>query len=62
MKVERTFFDFSAEKWKRNENMKMETEFCGTEWKRKFFGESGNRNGTAFSGRTDAEMGTSVSD
>jgi hypothetical protein len=30
MKVERKLSDFSVEKWKRNENMKMETEFCGT--------------------------------
>jgi hypothetical protein len=44
MKVERKLSDFSVEKWKQNENMKMETEFCGTEmeteilwqkWKRK---------------------------
>jgi hypothetical protein len=31
MKVERKLSDFSAEKWKQNENMKMEMEFCGME-------------------------------
>jgi hypothetical protein len=43
MKVERKLSDFSAEKRKRNENMKTETEICGTEffwrkWKRKWNG------------------------
>jgi hypothetical protein len=33
MKVERKLSDFSAEKWKRNEYMKMKTEFCGTKMK-----------------------------
>jgi hypothetical protein len=44
MKVEQKLFDFSAEKWKRNENTKTETEIRGTEtteffrrkWKRKW--------------------------
>jgi hypothetical protein len=31
MKVERKLSDFSAEKWKGNKNMKMETEICGRE-------------------------------
>jgi hypothetical protein len=31
-------------------------------WKWNFFGESGNGNGTAFSGGTDAETEVSVSD
>jgi hypothetical protein len=30
MKVEWKLSDFSAEKQKRNDNMEMETEFCGT--------------------------------
>jgi hypothetical protein len=43
--LERKLSDFFAEKWKWNENMKMEMEFCGTEmetgilwrkWKRKW--------------------------
>jgi hypothetical protein len=37
MKVERKLSDFSAEKQKRNENMKMEMEICGTETKMDFF-------------------------
>jgi hypothetical protein len=37
MKVERKLSDFSAEKWKRNENMKMETEFL----------RNGNENGNS---------------
>jgi uncharacterized membrane protein len=35
MKVERKFFDFSAEKWKRNENMETKTKICRT--KTEFF-------------------------
>jgi hypothetical protein len=31
-------------------------------WKQNFFGGSGNGNGTAISGRTDAETEVSVSD
>jgi hypothetical protein len=58
MKVERKLSDFSVEKLKHNENMKTETKICRT--KTYFFGRSGNRNGTAFSGRTDAEMEVSV--
>jgi hypothetical protein len=37
MKVERKFSDFSAEKRKRNENVKMETEVCGTEAETEIF-------------------------
>jgi hypothetical protein len=47
-------------KQKRNENMKTETEIRKTETEF-FFGESENRNGTTFSGGTDAETEVSVS-
>jgi hypothetical protein len=56
MKVEQKLSDFSVEKQKRNENVKIEIEICGTKTKRIFFGGSGNRNGTVFSGGIDAEM------
>jgi hypothetical protein len=72
MKVERKLSDFFAEKWKQNEYMKMETEFCGTEteilwrkWKRKrnnVFQWNRGGNGTTFSGGTEEETETSVSD
>jgi hypothetical protein len=39
MKVEQKLSDFSAEKWKQNENMKMETEFLQN--------GNGNRNSLA---------------
>jgi hypothetical protein len=42
--------------------MKTKTEICGTEMETEFFGESGNGNGTMFSGGTDAETEVSVSD
>jgi hypothetical protein len=51
--VERKLSDFSAEKRKWNGNM--ETEFYGTETEQNFLYESGNGNGTTFSGGTDAE-------
>jgi hypothetical protein len=64
MKVERKLSDFSAEKQKWNKNMETKMEICGTEAERKrnFFGGSGNGNGTAISGGTDAEKEVSVSD
>jgi hypothetical protein len=62
VKVERKLSDFSAEKWKRNENMKTETEFCGTETETEILWRKWNGNGTAFSGGTDAETETFVSD
>jgi hypothetical protein len=37
MKVERKLSDFSAEKRKRNENIKAKTEICGTEMETEFF-------------------------
>jgi hypothetical protein len=37
MKVEQKLSDFSAEKWKQNENMETETEICKTETKTEFF-------------------------
>jgi hypothetical protein len=37
MKVERKLSEFSAEKQKRNENMKTKTEICRTEMETKFF-------------------------
>jgi hypothetical protein len=37
MKVERKLSDFSAEKWKRNENMKTKTKICVTEMETGFF-------------------------
>jgi hypothetical protein len=62
MKGERKLSDFFAEKQKRNENMETKTEICGTETETDFFGGSGNENGTAISGGTDAEMEVSVPD
>jgi hypothetical protein len=41
--------------------METKTEICGTK-KRNFFGGSGNENGIAISGGTDAETEVSVSD
>jgi hypothetical protein len=61
MKVERKFSDFSAKKWKRNENMKKK-EICGTEMETEFFSGSENGNGTTFSGKTNAKTEVSVSD
>jgi hypothetical protein len=58
MKVEQKLSDFSAEKRKRNENMKTKMEISGTEMETNFFGE----NGTAFFGGTDAETEISISD
>jgi hypothetical protein len=37
MKVERKVSDFSAEKWKWNENMETEMEFCKAEAEMEFF-------------------------
>jgi hypothetical protein len=37
MKVERKLFEFSAEKGKRNENMKKKMEICGTEMEMEIF-------------------------
>jgi hypothetical protein len=37
MKVERKLSDFFAEKWKWNENVKTETEICGTEMETEIF-------------------------
>jgi hypothetical protein len=56
MKMEWKLFNFSEEKRKWNENMKME--FCGTETKTESFSGSENENekGTATSGGTDADM------
>jgi hypothetical protein len=62
MKVERKLSDFSAKKRKRNENMKTKTRICRTEMETEFFGGSGNVNGTAFSGGTNAKTKVSVSD
>jgi hypothetical protein len=43
MKVERKLSDFSAEKWKQNENMETKTEICGTEMKTEFFWQKWKR-------------------
>jgi hypothetical protein len=45
MKVERKLSDFFAEKWKRNENMKMKTEFL----------QNGNGNGNSLA-EVETEM------
>jgi hypothetical protein len=60
MKVERKLSDFSTENENKMKIWKWKQNFA--ERKRKFFDESGNRNGTTFSGGTDAEMEYSVFD
>jgi hypothetical protein len=61
MTVEWKLSEYSVEKWKHNENIETKTEICGTETETNFFCGSGNENGIAFSGRTDAETEVSIS-
>jgi hypothetical protein len=62
MKVEQKLFDFSRKDRNGLKIWKRKWKSVKRKWKLKFFGGSGNGNGTAFSGGTDAEMKVSISD